>query len=42
MILQSVRLTIQSLGLEYANKPKRAKNEGYVAFFPIYAWLALI
>ena len=39
MILQGVKLTIQPLGVGYANKPKMG---GYVAFSPIYACLALI
>ena len=42
MILQGVRLTIQPLGVGYANRPKNAKMGGYVAFSPIYACLALI
>ena len=31
MILQGVKLTIQPLGLGYANRPKKAKMGGYVA-----------
>ena len=43
MILQGVKLTIQPLGVGYANGPKKAQNGvGYVAFSPIYACLALI
>ena len=43
MILQGVKLTIQPLGVGYANRPKNAKmGGGYVAFSPIYARLALI
>ena len=42
MILQGVKLTIQPLGVGYANSPKNAKIRGYVAFSPIYACLALI
>ena len=42
MILQGVKLTIQPLGVGYANSPKMAKMGGYVAFSPIYACLALI
>ena len=42
MILQGVELTIQPLGVGYANRPKKAKMGGYVAFSPIYACLALI
>ena len=45
MILQGVKLTIQPLGVRDANRrigPKRPKMGGYVAFFPIYACLALI
>ena len=42
MILQGVKLTIQRLGVGYANSPKKAKMGGYVAFPPIYARLALI
>ena len=41
-ILQGVKLTIQPLGVGYANRPKMAKMGGYVAFSPIYACLALI
>ena len=38
MILQGVKLTIQPLGVGYANRPKKAQNGGYahVAFSPIY------
>ena len=41
MILQGVKLTIQPLGVGYANRPKRPKMGVYVAFSPIYgpAWL---
>ena len=42
MILQGVKLTIQPLGVGYANRPKKPKMGGYVAFSPIYACLALI
>ena len=42
MILQGVKLTIQHFGVGYANRPKKAKTGGYVAFSPIYACLALI
>ena len=42
MILQGVEPTIQPLGVGYANRPKKAKMGGYVAFSPIYASLALI
>ena len=42
MILQGVKLTIQPLGVGYANRPKKAQMGGYVAFSPIYACLALI
>ena len=42
MILQGVKLTIQPLGVGYANRPKKAQKGGYVAFSPIYACLALI
>ena len=34
MILQGVKLTIQPLGVGYANSPKKAKMGGYVAFSP--------
>ena len=37
MILQGVKLTIQPLGVGYANSPKMAKMGGYVAFSLIYA-----
>ena len=30
MILQGVKLTIQPLGVGYANRPKKAKMGGYV------------
>ena len=40
--LIGVKLTIQPLEVGYANRPKKAKMGGYVAFFPIYACLALI
>ena len=42
MIIQGVKLTIQPLEVGYANRPKKAKMGGYVAFSPIYACLALI
>ena len=42
MILQGVKLTIEPLGVGYANRPKKAKMGGYVAFPPICACLALI
>ena len=42
MILQGVKLTIQPIGVAYANRPKKAQNGGYVVFSPIYACLALI
>ena len=42
MILQGVTPRIQPLGVGYANRPKKAKMGGYVAFSPIYACLALI
>ena len=42
MILQGVKLTIQPLGVGYANRPKKAKMGGYVAFSPLYVCLALI
>ena len=42
MIFQGVKPTIQPLGVRYANRPKKAKMGGYVAFSPIYACLALI
>ena len=35
MILQGVKLTIQPLGVGYANRPKKARMGGYVAFSPI-------
>ena len=31
MILQGVKLTIHPLGVGYTNRPKKAKNGGYVA-----------
>ena len=34
MILQGVKLTIQPLGVGYANRPKKSKMGGYVAFSP--------
>ena len=34
LILQGVKLTIQPLGVGYANSPKKAKMGGYVAFSP--------
>ena len=34
MILQGVKLTIQPLGVGYANRPKKAQMGGYVAFSP--------
>ena len=34
MMLQGVKLTIQPLGVGYANRPKKAKMGGYVAFSP--------
>ena len=42
MIFQGVKLTIQPLGVGYATRPKKAQNGGYLAFSPIYAYLALI
>ena len=42
MILQGAKLTIQYLGVGYANRPKKAKMGWYVVFSPIYACLALI
>ena len=42
MILQGVKQTIQPLEVGYANRPKKAKMGGYVAFSPTYACLALI
>ena len=42
MILQGVKITIQPFGVGYANRPKKAKMGGYVAFSPIYACLAVI
>ena len=37
MILQGVKLTIQPLGVGYANRLKKAQNGRYVVFSPIYA-----
>ena len=34
VILQGVKPTIQPLGVGYANRPKKAKMGGYVAFSP--------
>ena len=34
MNLQGVKLTIQPLGVGYANRPKKAKMGGHVAFSP--------
>ena len=42
MILQGVKLTNHPFGVGYANRPKKAKMGGYVAFSPIYTCLALI
>ena len=42
MMLQEVKLTVQPLGVGYANSPKKAKLGAYVAFSPIYTCLALI
>ena len=42
IILQRVKVTIQPLGVGYANRPKKAQNGVYVAFSPVYACLALI
>ena len=42
MILLGVKRTGQPLGVGYANRPKKAKMGGYVAFSHIYACLALI
>ena len=42
MILQGVQLTIQPLGVGYANRPNKGKMGGYVVFSPMYACLALI
>ena len=41
MILPGVKLTIQSLGVGYANRPKKAQMGGYVVFSHMYgpAWL---
>ena len=40
MILEGVKLTIQHVGVGYANRPIKAKmGGGYVAFSPIYACL---
>ena len=40
MFLQGVKLTIQPLGVGYANRPKKAPNGGMWRF-PLYtiAWL---
>ena len=43
MILQGVKLTIQPLGVGYANRPKKGPNGGVCGVSPhIYACLALI
>ena len=43
MILQGVKLTIQPLGVGYANRPKKAQNRGGGGgVSPIYAYVALI
>ena len=42
MILQGVQLTIQRLGVGYANRPKKAQKAGNVVFYPTYACLDLI
>ena len=34
MILQGVKLTIQPLGVGYANRPKKAKMGGVCGIFP--------
>ena len=34
MILQGVKLTIQPLGVAYANRPKKAPNGGVCGVFP--------
>ena len=34
MILQGVKLTIQPLGIGYANRPKKAQNGGVCGVFP--------
>ena len=34
MILQGVKLTIQHLGVAYANGPKKARNGGVCGVFP--------
>ena len=34
LILRGVKLTIQPLAVGYANRPKKAKMGGYVAFSP--------
>ena len=36
MILQGVNLTIQPLGVGYANRPKKAEMGGVRGVFPIY------
>ena len=41
IILQGVKLTMQPLGVGYANRPNKAPNAGYVAFSTLYACLAL-
>ena len=42
MILQGVKLTIQPLGVGYANRPKKPNMGGYVACSLIYFCLALV
>ena len=42
IILQGIKLTIQPLGVGYANRTKKAQNGGYVVFSPTYACVALI
>ena len=34
LILQGIKLTIQPLGVRYANSPKMAQKGGFVAFSP--------
>ena len=34
MILQGIKLTIQPLGVGYANRPKKAQNGGVCGIFP--------
>ena len=34
MILQGIKLTIQPLGVGYANRPKKAQNGGVCGVFP--------